>query len=211
MQFPEDRPHEPCIAQLSCEEFLVLLEDGSPEQLEALALTGSNAKPENCERVRWMRCSACSSAPKDSLSAYRAFKDWLLKPAPPALVPILIWWETRRLAYNACVAAPFCAVLLLAWSSTLDCGPENWGYGCLRVLEVAFSYLAPLNLCYTLGFAVETVARAIWKGRAGRIGPALYPLGVGTSFCIAMTFAYYHGFCFLYYLAELDLAHHSGY
>lgn len=91
---------------------------------------------------------------------------------------IVRWWERRRPAYNAAVGGAGLATLGVL---TLLFGPPPL----LPLLLMVGAYAAAANLCYTLGPALDVLARR-WGGeRWAPIGPAL--LRHGFTFAIGLT------------------------
>lgn len=157
IQPPADKTNPNSLASLSSEDFLKLLEEASPEQLEALAAAdvSRNAKP-----------------------AAQAAANQLVKPSSDhSIVPIVGWWESRRLLYNALVGgAGVPAVIILMF-----CHVHFTQILVFGILPYAFA----ANVCYTLGFGAELIARHLWKEKATHVGPMLFTLG--TIFSVVIT------------------------
>lgn len=157
IQPPADKTNTKSLATLFSDEFLKLLDDASPEQLEALAAAELSDRPK---------------------PAAHAAANLLVKPASNhSIVPIVGWWESRRLLYNAIVSGAGLPAVII-----------------LMVCHVHFSqifffgvlpYAIAANMCYTLGFGAELIARQLWKEKATHVGPMLFTLG--TIFSVVIT------------------------
>jgi hypothetical protein len=95
-------------------------------------------------------------------------------PAPrQSAVALLRWWESRRLFYNKVVGATglftLTGVLLLAPGT----GPVLPG---AAVGVVAYGVMA--NVCYSLGWLAELMARWLWGRGAPPMGPLLFRQGL---------------------------------
>lgn len=147
------------LGEYSSEEFLQLLENASPEQLEALA-------------------AIKSTSPIAETSSNAAHQ--IVKPSSGgAVVPMVAWWESRRLLYNLIVGASGVpAVIVLA-----ICGVPLLQLFFFGVLPYAFA----ANVCYTLGLPAELITRRLWKENATHVGPMLFTLG--TMFSVLLTLA----------------------
>jgi hypothetical protein len=90
---------------------------------------------------------------------------------------LLMWWESRRIVYNGIVGVTGLFTLMIIWLiAFVPPGvpmPVDW-----RPI-VAYGVLA--NVCYTFGWAVESVAQRIWGDKCPTIGPALFRQGVAFS------------------------------
>ena len=103
-------------------------------------------------------------------------------PAERRVGRIIKWWERRRLAYNAVLAGSGIGTIFMALL-TLNPLPEV-----LQALPVALPFAIMANLCYTLGWMVESALHRIWGRSLRPVGPALFraglTLGVGVAFVI---------------------------
>lgn len=89
----------------------------------------------------------------------------------------LWWWESRRLFYNRVVGAT--GLVTLAGVSVLFALPPHASIIPLPVLvAVPVVYGVMANLCYSLGWGVEMVARMVWGRDAPDLGPILFRQGV---------------------------------
>lgn len=89
------------------------------------------------------------------------------------------WWESRRLQYNKIVGATglgtigavalFAALPPSIWGGELSLAP-------LFVGSMVYGVLA--NVCYTFGWMIELVARAVWGRQAPDLGPLLFRHGL---------------------------------
>jgi hypothetical protein len=103
----------------------------------------------------------------------------------PALVrsPLRVvqWWESRRLTYNAIVAAT--GLVTLAYANALEL---LLGNGWLQVpLPAIVAYGIAANVAYTFGWVVENLAERWLKRPVYGLGPALFRHGL--VFSIGLT------------------------
>jgi hypothetical protein len=113
---------------------------------------------------------------------------------------IIVWWETRRIAYNLIMAVVgICGLLaffaLISASGELQPGED--------AVEPFVVFAAPLvaNICYTAGWVMELVAHATGV-RSNRIGPALFGAGLAFSCAVAWLPALLWGGICLWHLAS---------
>ena len=101
---------------------------------------------------------------------------------PPAdyrrtTLSILSWWEARRGTYNLIVggAGVFTLLVLrlISWVPPFVALPFDW-----RPV-VVYGVLA--NICYTFGWATESVAQRVWGEKCPAFGPALFRQGLAFS------------------------------
>jgi len=90
---------------------------------------------------------------------------------------LLGWWESRRLVYNGIVGVSGVASLAIvetfAW---LPPGPHHY-----LPLAAVLVFGVAANVCYTLGWVVESAMERLWDRDAPLIGPALFRQGVAFS------------------------------
>ena len=84
---------------------------------------------------------------------------------------LLGWWESRRLLYNQVLGATGLFTLAVGfaigpWENPMD------------LLVGAGSYAVMANVCYSMGWAMEVVATALWGRQAPRLGPLLFRQGL---------------------------------
>ena len=104
-------------------------------------------------------------------------------PAERKVGKIIRWWEKRRLAYNAVVAGCMTGTAVMG---LLTLNPP------LEVLLAlgapGLPFLVMANVCYTLGWMVESLLHKIWGRSLLPVGPALFRAGltlaVGVAFVI---------------------------
>lgn len=113
-----------------------------------------------------------------------ALTDFLFPaPARRGVLPILRWWEARRLRYNLLVGASglasLVAVRLVTW---LPPDPRTLLFDWRPV--VVFGVLA--NVCYTLGPTVEIALHKLWGNTVLPAGPALFRMGL--TFSVGLAF-----------------------
>ncbi len=104
-------------------------------------------------------------------------------PAERTVGGIIKWWERRRFAYNAVLAAGGLGTMVAA---LLTLNPPLEVLRAIVVPGVPFMILA--NVCYTLGWIVESLLHKLWGRSLLPVGPTLLraglTLGVGLSFVV---------------------------
>lgn len=97
------------------------------------------------------------------------------RPAKRGVGAIFKWWERRRLAYNAIIAAGGAVTLTVAGLGNLLVGnPITLGWLLTPVVPV----LLAANACYTLGPIVESLAHKLWGREVLPVGPHLFRAGL---------------------------------
>lgn len=102
-----------------------------------------------------------------------------LYPAPDIRrtpLSLLRWWEARRVRYNLVVGSAGLVTLSVVSAFSLvlpNMGPPS---GELLVAILGYAFLA--NVCYSLGWVLEMLARLIWGPRAPLMGPLLFREGL---------------------------------
>jgi len=90
---------------------------------------------------------------------------------------LLMWWESRRMIFNGIVGVTglftLLVIRLIAFVPPGVPCPFDW-----RPV-VAYGVLA--NVCYTFGWAIESVAQRLWGEKCPTIGPALFRQGLAFS------------------------------
>lgn len=101
---------------------------------------------------------------------------------PPAAerrttVSLLLWWESRRLIYNGIVGLTglftLLVIQLIGFLPPRVTAPIGW--------QPIVVYAGLANLCYTFGWAIESVAQRVWGEKCPTIGPALFRQGLAFS------------------------------
>ena len=110
--------------------------------------------------------------------------EWLFEtPAPtPTSLSVILWWEKRRVTYNAIIGIYGLVSLVLVhvlagWSGKLDPGEDA-----VEPLLVIFVVPILINLFYTAGWVVELSVRFLGPDHNLILGPALLKLGIAFSF-----------------------------
>lgn len=134
--------------ELSSDEFFKVLEESTPEQLQALIHTFEKG-----------------AGTTGSASLFRRIVD--VPPGKRSMFSILLWWESRRLVYNLIVGLsglPSVFILSLVGLT-------------FPAVIAAFFYALCANVCYCLGAPAEMIAGAVWKEKASHSGSVLLTLG----------------------------------
>lgn len=87
---------------------------------------------------------------------------------------LLRWWESRRLFYNLVVGGT--GIITLGGITVLTVG--EFGLSNIEVLAPVVAYGIAANLCYSLGWGLEMLARMVWGDEAPDIGPLLFRQGL---------------------------------
>lgn len=139
------------LKDLPVDEFFDALEEASSEQLQTL-ISGFEQKPLSDTKLQGL-----FDVPDGSRSAQDIF----------------VWWEFRRLPFNAVVGSVGSVFLLYQ-----AFGPSFWG-----VLFTAVIYAVHANMCYSLGAPTEIVIRACTRACFEKtfpvVGPVLLKLTIG--------------------------------
>jgi hypothetical protein len=107
-----------------------------------------------------------------------------LFPAPAERSPaaIFIWWESRRLAYNAIVGVT--GIFSLGMMAAIASLPP--GSSSLPPLPLVLVYAIAANVCYCMGPLAECALEMIWPRKLLPTGPALYRMGL--TFSLGLNF-----------------------
>ena len=104
------------------------------------------------------------------------------KPAGRSIGGIFGWWEKRRLAYNAIIAAggavSLSGLTLLALLHGESISPLS-AMGPIAVVLLA------ANVCYTLGPIVESLVHKLWGREVLPVGPLMFRAGL--TFSVGLT------------------------
>jgi hypothetical protein len=104
----------------------------------------------------------------------------LLYPAPAArrtTASLLMWWESRRMLFNGIVGGTGLFTLLVV--RLIAFLPPGLPFMLDWRPVVAYGVLA--NVCYTFGWAIESVAQRVWGEKCPTIGPPLFRQGLAFS------------------------------
>lgn len=133
---------------LTSDDFLRVLEESSPEQIQALVSTFEKTPRTTGGSGLWQKIAA---VPQERWS----------------LFSVLYWWECRRPFYNAAVClSGLPSVLILSL----------FGLWFPAILAALF-YAICANVCYCLGAPAEVIARLCFKEKAAHSAPVLLGLG----------------------------------
>ena len=106
-----------------------------------------------------------------------------LFPAPAERSPaaIFIWWEARRLPYNAVVGVTGVFALgLMALIGSLPPGSTE-----LPPIPLVLLYGILANACYCFGPLAECALEMIWPRKLLPVGPTLFRMGL--TFSLGLT------------------------
>lgn len=98
--------------------------------------------------------------------------DTLFPAAAPrrTVGALLRWWESRRLLYNVVVGVT--GLLSLAVVATFASLPPAAHFRIGWQPIAAYALMA--NLCYSLGWLIETAGQRLWQDRCAPLGPVLF-------------------------------------
>ncbi|MEO8450105.1 MAG: hypothetical protein ABI647_09965 [Gemmatimonadota bacterium] len=95
-------------------------------------------------------------------------------PARRSVPGIIAWWERRRLGYNIVVGAT--GLLSLGIVSLFSVLPPATHFAIPWIAPIVFGVMA--NICYSLGWAVESLFHVVWREEVQPVGPVLFRQGV---------------------------------
>lgn len=155
-------PHDAVkqLKELPTDEFLHLLEQSSPEQIQSF-LQALNPSQRPMFQALPKLFGALLAVPEE----------------PRASFSIIAWWESRRILFNTIVGLcglPTFFILLFSGAQ------ESF------VISGTIEYAILANVCYTAGWFAELLARSWWKERARHLGPILFSLGFAFSIFITL-------------------------
>ncbi len=104
-------------------------------------------------------------------------------PARRTTPAIVLWWERRRLAYNAWVGGAGLVSLSSASVFSALTGESEMFPG---VFFASAVFGAMANLCYFIGPTAEILVDKIWGRRVLPVGPMLYRMGLTFSVGLAL-------------------------
>jgi hypothetical protein len=89
----------------------------------------------------------------------------------------LRWWESRRLIFNKAVGSA--GLVTLAGVSFFCALPPYSSFIPLPGMLIGVAmYALMANVCYTLGWQIELLARRVWGRSAPDLGPILFRQGL---------------------------------
>ncbi len=103
---------------------------------------------------------------------------------------VIRWWEMRRIPFNLIVGCTglFTAALLLLMVGIMERhlgDPDEPPASFFVAVFVAFVYGIAANLCFTLGWVAELLAKRLWPGRLPVFGEVAFFMG--TVFSVLLT------------------------
>jgi hypothetical protein len=103
---------------------------------------------------------------------------------------VVLWWEARRVPYNAIVGAVGLVSATIMIGVAFTC--ESRGGAPIGLPDPpAFAIVGALlygvlaNICYTGGWITEVVVAKVWSAETTRFGPIAFTLG--TAFSVLVT------------------------
>lgn len=112
---------------------------------------------------------------------------------------LLTWWESRRPLYNGIVGtAGLVTVSWITLLSSIPPFPEALPIAAAAIAAVVYGLAA--NACYTLGWGLEMLARAVWGREAPDLGPVLLRQGLIFSVGLTLLPAFVFTFVWLLHL-----------
>jgi hypothetical protein len=134
------------------------------------------------------------------MKSLKRFMRWLFAdPPPPASASTaVIWWESRRIAFNI-VVGPYCVLCfcVYAWGIVTSGGLPP-GEDLIEPILIPLALVAGpicVNIAYTLGWLVEVPARLLIPDLTPRFSARLLMLGFAFSFeLISIPAAYWGGY-----------------
>ena len=102
-------------------------------------------------------------------------------PAPRAVPSIIAWWERRRLGFNVVVGGT--GLLTLSIVALFGLLPPAGHFSIPWFAPIVFGFMA--NVCYSLGWAIESLLHVVWGEDVKPVGPVLFRQG--TLFAIGLT------------------------
>ncbi len=127
-----------------------------------------------CGIVRWVGSTRLGRREPPAESAWRA----------------ILWWEARRISFNAIVGATglvtglAMAALLLGFAAGFRI-PWDYPDPPILVVFMALAYGLMANVCYTLGWIAELGVRIVRPDRSDRFASSAFASGV--VFSVALT------------------------
>jgi hypothetical protein len=161
IDFSDKNSANSILKELSADDFIRLVDDASPEELQSLLIAVD--KP----------------APRQTRQTPKLF-DTLTRPLeykPRSFVDVIAWWESRRFAYNVIVGLTgLCVLAVLRQIQFASMG---------SLVEASIAYGIAANICYTSGWMADLFARRFWKEKAEHFAPILFTLGL--MFSVGLT------------------------
>lgn len=151
---------EKVMRELPVDDFFKVLEQATPEQLQALIHTFEKGARTKGGTAILQKVIEVPNEPRTTMS-------------------IISWWEWRRPLYNLVLAITGLPSVLVLWLLI--------GLPLMLCVMSGLCYLFFANICYTLGTPAEMVARTCYKEKAETYGPVL--LTLGTIFSVILTIA----------------------
>lgn len=87
---------------------------------------------------------------------------------------LLRWWESRRWLYNKAVGAAG----LMTLAGLIALHPDRGDLFAPGLALAVLVYGGMANVCYTLGWVAELVAKLVWGREAPDVGPLLFREGL---------------------------------
>ncbi len=127
-------------------------------------------------------------APIKFLTQYRLFQR---QEGQMNSLQIILWWEARRLFFNIVVGiAGVITVFTMLFSAMiadkLFNEPIGWPDPPIFAIIGVVVYAIGANVCYTVGWLAELIAREVWGDKAKSFAEISFTLGVIFSFLLTL-------------------------
>lgn len=172
IDFSDKNKVKAVLKDLSNEEFLRLVEGSSPEELQLLVQTAETHYPARRSLHFGGAQSLLSIVPREFQGLFTV---------PPYkgrnAMSVVLWWESRRLVYNAILAVIGLVAMVLF---------HALGFASFTSLILpAIGYGIMANVFYTAGWMAEIYARLFFGEKTENFGPSLFLLGL--TFSVLLT------------------------
>lgn len=116
----------------------------------------------------------------------KKIKAWVLSVPPEknSVWDIIVWWEARRIPYNAIVGIYGFLSLILYFVFIYLSKELKPGEDAIEPMAL-FAALIMINMCYTSGWVFEVFARLVLGKSFKRIGNWLFMAGTAFSLVVA--------------------------
>jgi len=104
---------------------------------------------------------------------------------PQTFIKTIIWWEKRRIPYNLFIGV-IGAISLILFFVFVDLANElKQGEDAVEPIALFFAPIV-INICYTIGWIVETIINSIRRKNDRSIGSKLMKIGMVFSVVVLL-------------------------